>query len=283
MLQHWGLPGPAPLGCGEMCHAPAPPIIYTAFERHREGFFNRKNFGKPKDQDSLDFGAVDFRKNILTKITQLVGNPLEARCPSITLMPAKTFQGRFFFYQIYITPRVLEMCKDTLTQALEKQMTCLAQLHQGCKPSSVEADFCLPVGLWSSHDPPGTRLDPALLTDASSPPASDLLLLLAVNKSLQCTRQETSPLHPSHSSSKTDPGRFITAIKTKETERSGGVSKAGSASIKPKQALGVMLISGRDHTKQQHVIHLLEAEMSAHAHAIPQQEGRRDNTNRREY
>lgn len=130
------------------------------------------------------------------------------------------------------------------------------------------------AGLWNSSDILGTRLDPhrelsPLLTDASPPSASDLLLLLAVNKSLQCTRQETSPLHPSHPSSWRDLGRFITAIKTKEMERSEGVSKAGNASIKPKQALGGMLISGRDHTKQQQAIHPLEGEMSAHAHVIP--------------
>lgn len=42
VLQHWGLPRPAPLGCREMCHTPAPLITYTAFEKHREDFFSRK-------------------------------------------------------------------------------------------------------------------------------------------------------------------------------------------------------------------------------------------------
>lgn len=53
------------------------------------------------------------------------------------------------------------ICKDTLAQALEKWMTCLTQLHHGCKPSSILklSSVCW-WGLQSSSDPMGTGLDP---------------------------------------------------------------------------------------------------------------------------
>lgn len=71
-------------------------------------------------------------------------------------------QGWFFFCHIYISPRLLQICKDALTIALEKQMTCRAEPRQGCTPSSALKLSTACCWIWSNAGPAGTRLDPQL-------------------------------------------------------------------------------------------------------------------------